>query len=51
MKQGDLVNLRQLKISDWKKKGVVNFDGSNLETNLKAALILPDGKPDTLQAW
>ena len=29
------------------KKGVVNFDGTNLKTNLKAALILPDGKSDT----
>ena len=34
----------RLKIKKWKKKGVVNFDGSDLETNLKAALILPDGK-------
>jgi membrane-bound lytic murein transglycosylase B len=23
------------------------FDGTEFETNLKAALILPDGKPDT----
>ena len=37
----------RLKISKWKKKGVVNFDGTELRTNLKAALILPDGKPDT----
>ena len=37
----------RLKINKWKKKGVVNFDGSDLKTNLKAALILPDGKPDT----
>ena len=37
----------KLRISRWKKKGVVNFDGSELKTNLKAALILPDGKPDT----
>ena len=27
--------------------GVVNIDGSQLKTNLKAALILPDGKPNT----
>ena len=37
----------RLKINKWKKKGVVNFDGTDLKTNLKAALILPDGKPDT----
>ena len=35
----------RLKISDWKKKGIVNFDGTPLDTNYKAALILPDGKP------
>jgi membrane-bound lytic murein transglycosylase B len=27
--------------------GVVNIDGSDLQTNYKAALILPDGKPNT----
>ena len=37
----------KLKISKWKSKGVVSFDGSELKTNLKAALILPDGKPET----
>ena len=37
----------KLRISQWKKKGVVKFDGTEFETNLKAALILPDGKPDT----
>ena len=37
----------KLRISKWKKKGVVNIDGSELKTNLKAALILPDGKPET----
>ncbi len=37
----------RLRISQWKKKGVVMFDGTEFETNLKAALILPDGKPDT----
>ena len=37
----------RLKINKWKKKGVVNFDGTDLKTNLSAALILPDGKPDT----
>ena len=37
----------RLKISKWKKKGVVKYDGTQLETDLKAALILPDGQPDT----
>jgi len=37
----------KLKISKWKRKGVVNIDGSELKSNLKAALILPDGKPET----
>ena len=33
----------KLKISKWREKGVVKFDGSEFETNLKAALISPDG--------
>ena len=37
----------RLTISKWKKKGVVSYDGSLPETNLKAALILPDGKLDS----
>ena len=37
----------RLEISKWKRKGVINFDGSELKTNLKAALILPDGKVGT----
>ena len=37
----------RLKISKWKQKGIVNFDGTELKTNYKAALILPDGEPDT----
>ena len=37
----------RLNIKKWKRKGVVNFDGTKLETDLKAALILPDGKPGT----
>ena len=37
----------RLKIKKWKKKGIINVDGTDLSTNLKAALILPDGKPDT----
>ena len=35
----------RLEISKWKKKGVVNYNGTDLDSNLKAALILPDGKP------
>ena len=35
----------RLKVSKWKKKGVVNHNGSDLDGDLKAALILPDGKP------
>ena len=37
----------RLKISQWKKKGIINYDGSELESNLKAALIVPDNKPNT----
>jgi len=37
----------KLKISKWKRKGVINVDGTELQSNLKAALILPDGKPET----
>ena len=44
---------KYLSVNKWKKKGVVNFDGSNLSSDFtalditKAALIQPDGKPDT----
>jgi len=34
----------KLSVSKWKKFGVVSYDGSELKTNLKAALIMPDGK-------
>jgi len=34
----------RLHVSKWKKKGVINYDGSDISENLKAALILPDGK-------
>ena len=34
----------RFKINNWRKKGIVHFDGSELQSNLKAALILPDGK-------
>ena len=37
----------RFEIKKWKKKGVINFDGTDLKTNLEAALILPDGKPGT----
>jgi len=37
----------KLKIKKWRSKGVVNFDGTDLKNNYKAALIQPDGKPDS----
>tara|TARA_Y100000590_G_scaffold216189_1_gene244964 strand:- start:12118 stop:12705 length:588 start_codon:yes stop_codon:yes gene_type:complete len=37
----------RLKTSKWKKMGVVNYDGSELKSNLKGALIQPDGKANT----
>ena len=37
----------RFKVKKWKQKGVVNYDGTELKTNLRAALILPDGKPET----
>ena len=37
----------RFKISKWKKFGLTSFDGSELEDNFKAALILPDGKPNS----
>ena len=37
----------RFKVKKWKRKGVVNYDGTELKTNLRAALILPDGKPET----
>ena len=47
------INLSARKISNklrllkWKKKGVVNFDGSEIKGNFRAALILPDGELGT----
>ena len=38
------INYR-LKVSKWKKKGVINYNVTDLNNDLKAALILPDGKP------
>ena len=37
----------RLKISQWKKKGILNYDGTELKTKRNAALILPDGKIGT----
>ena len=37
----------RLKVNKWQEKGVVSFDGSSIKSNLKAALILPDGKPNS----
>ena len=37
----------RLTISEWKKKGVLNFDGTHLKTNLRDALIMPDGELKT----
>ena len=37
----------RLKIYQWRKKGVLNYDGTELKTNFRAALILPDGKAGT----
>ena len=37
----------KLKISQWKKKGVVINNPGDLSDNLKAGLIMPDGKPGT----
>jgi len=37
----------KLKISQWKKKGVIIGNEIQANNNLRAALILPDGKPET----
>ena len=37
----------RLKINKWKKKGIVSYDGTEINTNLKAALTLPDGNEDS----
>ncbi len=37
----------KLKISKWKRKGVINYDGSELKNNYVAGLIQPDGKPES----
>jgi len=38
---------QRLSIAKWKKMGLINFDGTNLSGDEKAALILPDGKEDS----
>ena len=37
----------RFKANKWKKKGLSNLDGSEINFDLKAALILPDGKEDS----
>jgi len=37
----------RFEMKKWINKGVVNFDGTDLKVNFKAALVLPDGKPNT----
>ena len=37
----------RLSVKKWIKKGVISYDGSDLKTNLKAALVIPDGKLGT----
>ena len=37
----------KMKVSKWRKKGIVNYDGTELKSKLEAALILPDGKNGT----
>ena len=37
----------ELKLSKWKKMGVVNIDGSEFKVNLKASLIVPDNKENS----
>ena len=34
----------RLRVNKWKKKGVIGFEGDDMKSNHKAALILPDGK-------
>ena len=35
------------KISQWKRMGIINYDGTELKNKYKAFLIMPDGKPNT----
>ena len=37
----------RLKVKRWIEKGVVTLDSGNINTSLKAALVLPDGKEDS----
>ena len=37
----------RLRVAKWKKKGIESYDGRELNSDLKAALILPDGEMDS----
>jgi len=37
----------KMKISKWKQKGIISQDSTEIKSNLKAALIMPDNKPNT----
>ena len=37
----------RMSVSKWMKKGVVNYDGSKFQSNLKAALIYPDNNKES----
>ena len=37
----------RMKISKWKQKGIIIQDGSEIKSNLRAALVMPDNKPNT----
>ena len=44
MAKGRISN--KLRISKWRKKGVINYDGTKLKNNPKAALVKPDSSID-----
>ena len=37
----------RMKIDNWKKRGIVRYDGKDFNTNLFAALVLPDGNENS----
>jgi membrane-bound lytic murein transglycosylase B len=37
----------RMKIDNWKKRGIVRYDGKDFNTNLLAALVLPDGNENS----
>ena len=37
----------KLRISQWKKKGIIFKENASFKNDYKAGLIMPDGKPDT----